>query len=90
VRLVLGRRDVWRRVFELVLGLEGGRLGLRRGRQGRQVFFIDQALAKPPRHFGPIALATDGKIRPFPITIAVSIPAAVAILGSGRGWKSGG
>jgi hypothetical protein len=52
--------------------------------------FVDQAFAKPPGHFGSVALATDGEIRPFAIAIPVSFPAAVAIFGSGRRWKARG
>jgi hypothetical protein len=90
VSLGLGLLDVWRR--GLVHGLEGRRLRPRRGRQGRKVSFIDEAFAKPPGHFGPVALAADGEIGPFAIAISVAVafPAPVAILGAGRRWKARG
>jgi hypothetical protein len=52
--------------------------------------FVDQTFAKTPGHFGSVALAADGEIRPFPITITIPLSAAVAILGSGRRWKARG
>ena len=88
MRLVHGLLNVWRR--RLGLALEGGRLGLSRGRQGRKVSFVDQAFAKPPGHFRSVALAADGEIRPFAIAIPVSFPAAVAILGPRRRRKTRG